>query len=119
MVVTILTRTWHSVRNTGRMPRSNTGNFTQTTMSLPGKPGNSPSGGDTLKSVTFRNSKDIYHFILGKNGVDGDFLFEKSAATSAHVLRELLFLVVAHLGLHLLQDGLCVADDLVLEERAN
>jgi hypothetical protein len=76
--VTLLTGTGNSGRNTGRMPRSDTGNLTKTTMGLTGKTGDTPTGDDTLETATLGHSKDINLLGLGKDTVNSDLLFEQS-----------------------------------------
>src|SRR5210317_1738889 len=73
--VTVLTGTWDSAAHTSRVPRSNTGNLTKTTVSLTRQTGNTPTGGNSLISVTLGNSDNIDEFILGKYGVNSNFLF--------------------------------------------
>mmetsp|Transcript_16940 Transcript_16940/g.30735 ORF Transcript_16940/g.30735 Transcript_16940/m.30735 type:complete len:372 (+) Transcript_16940:253-1368(+) len=78
MEVTVLTSTRHRIRNTGRMPRSNTGNLTQTTMGLTGKTSDTPTGGDSLITMTLGDTKNINELILGEDGVNSDLLLEKT-----------------------------------------
>jgi hypothetical protein len=75
--VSVLTSTGNSGGNTGRMPRSDTGNLSETTVSLTGKTGDSPTGGDTFVSLTLGNSNNINILVLGEDRVDSDFLLEK------------------------------------------
>mmetsp|Transcript_28676 Transcript_28676/g.42472 ORF Transcript_28676/g.42472 Transcript_28676/m.42472 type:complete len:338 (-) Transcript_28676:127-1140(-) len=78
MEVTVLTGTGNSTGNTGRMPRSNTGNLSQTTMRLTGKTGNTPAGGDSLESTSLGHTNHINVLVLGEHTVNGDLLLEKS-----------------------------------------
>jgi len=75
--VSVLTGTGNSVTDTGRVPRSNTGNLTETTMGLTGKTSNSPTGGDTFISTTLGNSNNIDKLVLGENRVNSHLLLEK------------------------------------------
>lgn len=75
--VTLLTGTGDGGGDTGRMPRSDTGDLTQTTVGLTGKTGDSPTGGDTGVTFTLGNSQNIHVFILAEDRVDGDFLLEE------------------------------------------
>jgi len=76
--VSVLTGTCDGGRNTGRMPRSNTGDLSQTSVGLSGKTGDTPTGGNTLVTATLGNSEYINVFVLVEDRVYGDFLFEKT-----------------------------------------
>ena len=75
--VSVLTSTGNSGGNTGRVPRSDTSNLSETTVGLTGKTGDSPTGGDTFVSLTLGNSDNINVLVLGEDRVDSDFLLEK------------------------------------------
>jgi hypothetical protein len=75
--VTVLTGTGNSGGNTGRMPRSDTSNLTQTTMSLTRQTSDTPTGDDTLVTVTLGNSKYIHVLVLAEDRVKGNLLLEK------------------------------------------
>merc|ERR1740121_2574046 len=50
VVVSVLTGTGHLKLNTSRMPSTNTGNLSETTMGLTGETGDAPTGNDTVDS---------------------------------------------------------------------
>lgn len=77
MEVSVLTGTWDGSGDTGRMPRSNTGNLSQTTMGLTRKTRDTPTSGDTLETVTSGNSDDINLVVLGEDRVDSELLLEE------------------------------------------
>ena len=52
MMVAVLTSTGHRVRDTRRMPRTNTGNLTKTLVGLTGKASDAPAGDDALEALT-------------------------------------------------------------------
>ena len=76
--VSILTGTGNGSGNTGRMPRSNTGDLTKTTMGLSWKTRDTPTSGNTLVTATLGNSDNINILVLVENRVDGDLLFEQT-----------------------------------------
>lgn len=75
--VSVLTSTGNSGGNTGRVPRSNTGNLSKTTVGLTGKTSDTPTSGDTFVTTTLGDSNNIDLFVLGENRVNRDFLFEQ------------------------------------------
>mmetsp|Transcript_11480 Transcript_11480/g.29051 ORF Transcript_11480/g.29051 Transcript_11480/m.29051 type:complete len:266 (+) Transcript_11480:1804-2601(+) len=60
------------------MPRSDTGNLSETSVGLSGKTGDTPTSGNSLVTVTLGDSDDINVLVLVKDGIDSDFLFEES-----------------------------------------
>mmetsp|Transcript_27743 Transcript_27743/g.50405 ORF Transcript_27743/g.50405 Transcript_27743/m.50405 type:complete len:294 (+) Transcript_27743:179-1060(+) len=76
--VTVLTSTRDRGGHTGRMPRSNTGHLTKTSVGLTGKTSDAPTGSDTLVTVTLGDSHDVHLLILGKDGIDSDFLLKQA-----------------------------------------
>jgi len=75
--VTILTGTWDCGRHTSRVPRSNTGNLTETTVGLTWETGDTPTGSDTLESLTFGDSNNIDLFVLCEDRINSDLLLEE------------------------------------------
>jgi len=76
--VAILTSTRYSVRHTSRMPRSNTSNLAKATVCLAGKAGDTPTSCDTLVSTPLGYTENIHKFILRKDRVNSDLLFEET-----------------------------------------
>lgn len=58
------------------MPSTDTGNFSETSVSLPGETGSTPSSGNTLVTVTLGNTNDVNALVLLEDGADVDGLFE-------------------------------------------
>ena len=75
--VAVLTGARDGRGNTGRMPRSDTGDLAETTVGLTGKAGDAPTGGDALVSLTLGDADDVEVLVLGEDGVDGDLLLEE------------------------------------------
>ena len=75
--VSVLTSTWDSGGHTGRMPGSDTGNLTETTMCLSGKSRDTPTSDDTLKTVTTSYTEDINQFVLTEDRIHRYLLFEQ------------------------------------------
>jgi len=59
------------------MPRTDTCNLSETTMSLSGKTSGSPSGGYTLVSFSFGYTDHVDHFVLGENAVASNLTLKK------------------------------------------
>jgi len=76
--VSVLTGTGDSGGHTGRMPRSDTGNLSETSVCLTGKTGDTPTSGHTLVTATLGNTDNVNVFVLVEDGVNSDFLFEES-----------------------------------------
>ncbi len=74
----VLSSSWYSVGYTGRMPRSDTSNLSQSLVGLSGQTSGSPSLGYSCKSVTFGYSDYIDHLVLLEDGIDGYFLFKEA-----------------------------------------
>lgn len=77
MVISQLTSSGDSPSNSGRVPCSNTSNFSVTSVRFLLEMFNSESLDDSLESFTFGNSQNIQHFIGLENRVNSDFFFEK------------------------------------------
>ena len=67
VMVSLLTSSWHGELDPAWMPGSNTGNLSQTLVSLPGQLLGVPSASHALESMTFGHSNHVDHFILGKD----------------------------------------------------
>jgi len=78
MVVSQLTSSGNIPSYSGRMPGSNTSNFSVTSMGFLLEMFNSESFDDSLESFTLGNSENIEIFVLFENAVNSDFFFEKS-----------------------------------------
>lgn len=79
VVVTHLTSTGNSPLDMVRVPGTNTGDLTQTLVSLTGQLGGTPTAGDTLETVTLGDSNDVDHLVLLEDAVDLDGLLEEVA----------------------------------------
>jgi len=77
VVVSQLTSSGDVPSNSGRMPGSNTSDFSVTSMGFLLQVFNSESFDDSLESFTFGNSQNITIFVLFENGINSDFFFEK------------------------------------------
>ena len=80
VVVTTLTSTGNGPLDVGRMPSTDTSDLTQTLVSLTRKLLGTPTGSDTLETVTSSNGNHVNHLVLLENGVDGDGLLEEVVA---------------------------------------
>lgn len=79
VVVTHLTSTGNGPLDVVRVPGTNTGDLTQTLVSLTGQLGGTPTAGDTLETVTLGDSNDVDHLVLLEDAVDLDGLLEEVA----------------------------------------
>lgn len=79
VVVTHLTSTGNSPLDVVGVPGTNTGDLTQTLVSLTGQLGGTPTAGDTLETVTLSDSNDVDHLVLLEDAVDLDGLLEEVA----------------------------------------
>merc|ERR1712072_110259 len=77
-MVTVLTSTGHRVFDTARVPRTNTGDLTETLVGLAGELGNTPTGDHTLVTLTLGDGDGVDHLVLLEHAVDGDGLLEES-----------------------------------------
>jgi len=77
--VTVLTSTSAGEADASRVPCSDTGNLAETTVSLAGKTGDTPTSNHTLVTVTTGSRADIHNFTLRKELVDFNLLFKEIA----------------------------------------
>lgn len=78
VMVTLLTGTSHGELNAGRVPRTDTGDLAETTVSLAGKTGDTPTGDDTDETVTLGGSAGIKNLALTEDLLDRDLLLEQT-----------------------------------------
>jgi len=78
VVITFLTTSSNGVGNSGRMPSTNTGNFSQTSMGLSGQFLGTPSGGNTFSTMTLGNTAAVQVLVLFEDLRDRDLLFEET-----------------------------------------
>ncbi|KAM3082632.1 hypothetical protein ACMFMF_011941 [Clarireedia jacksonii] len=78
-MVSVLTSTGNSPLDVGRMPRTNTGDLSETLVCLSRKLLGSPSASNTLETVTLGDGNDIDHLILLEDGTDLNWLLEETA----------------------------------------
>jgi hypothetical protein len=79
-MVTHLTGTGNSPLDVGRMPSTDTSDLSETLVGLARKLLGTPTGGDTVVSVTLGNGNDINHLILLEDAGDVDGLLEELLA---------------------------------------
>jgi hypothetical protein len=79
VVVTHLTGTGNSPLDVARVPGTNTSDLAETLVSLTGQLGGTPTGGNTLETVTLGDGDDVDHLVLLEDGVDVDGLLEEVA----------------------------------------
>jgi len=77
VVVALLTGACNSGADTGRMPRPDTCDLTETTVSLTRKTGDTPTADHTLSTVSAGGGTDIENFTLAEDGIDCDLLLEE------------------------------------------
>jgi len=80
MMVTLLTRSRDREGHTTWMPRSDTGDLSETLVSLSGQFLCVPSRSDTMVTTTLGDTDAVDHFSLRKDGVDSNILFEVGSA---------------------------------------
>jgi len=77
MMVTVLTGTWDSPGNAGRMPSSDTSDLSETFVCLARQSRGSPTSGDTLETLTLGDADDVDHLVLSEDVVNVDLLLEQ------------------------------------------
>jgi len=77
VMVTLLTGTGQSETASRRMPGTNTSDLSETTMRLAGKSGNTPTGDNTLGSVTTSGTADVQSLAQRKHTVHVEVLLEE------------------------------------------
>jgi hypothetical protein len=80
VVVAHLTGAGASVANAGRVPGTDTGDLTQTTVGLAGQAGDAPTGHHTIVTLTLGDGADINSLTLSEDGGDSELLLEKLLA---------------------------------------
>ena len=80
VVVTHLTSTGNSPLDVGRVPGTDTSDLAETLVGLARKLLGSPTGGDTVVSVTLGNGNDVDHLVVLEDGGDLDGLLEETVA---------------------------------------
>jgi hypothetical protein len=75
--VSVLTGTGNSGGHTGRMPGSDTGDLTQTTVGLTRQTSDTPTGGHTFVTVTLGHTNHINVLVLAKDTVNSDLLLKQ------------------------------------------
>ena len=78
VVVTHLTGTGNSPLDVGRMPSTNTGDLAETLVGLARKLLGTPTGGDTLVTVTLGDGDAVNDLVLLEDGADLDGLLEET-----------------------------------------
>jgi len=79
VMVTLLTSTSNSVADSRRMPRTNTGDLSETSMCLSRQLLGSPSAGHTLSSVTLGDTNGVKVVVLCEHVTDTDLLLEQAS----------------------------------------
>merc|ERR1711904_24212 len=81
-MVTVLTSAGDAVLDTGRVPRADTGDLTETLVGLTGELGDTPAGDDTLVTLTLGDGNGVDHLVLLEHAVDGHGLLEEALSES-------------------------------------
>jgi hypothetical protein len=107
LMVTVLTRSSNREHDVGRMPSTDTGDLSETSMSLSGKLLGTPSSGDTFVTVTLGDGNDIDDLVLLEDGGNLNLLFEVGSGKLDLVgNRSTVDLDLHEVGLLLLETGL-------------
>jgi len=77
VVVSHLTGAGNSPLDVARVPSTNTGDLSETLVCLTRKLLGTPTGGDTVETVTLGNGNDVNHLVLLEDAGDIDGLLEK------------------------------------------
>lgn len=85
-MVTHLTSTGNSPLDVVRMPSTNTSDLAETLVCLARKLLGTPTGSDTVETVTLGDGNNVNHLVLLKDGVDRDGLLEQTVAEADLVL---------------------------------
>merc|ERR1739848_516344 len=86
------------------MPRTDTGDLTETLVGLTGELGDTPAGDDTLVTLTLGDGNGVDHLVLLEHAVDGHRLLEEALSESDLVGHG------ATVPLHLADVGLLLAE---------
>merc|ERR1712048_795485 len=78
VVITFLTTSSDGVGNSGRVPGTNTGNLSQTSMGLSGQFFGTPSGGNAFSTMTLGNTTAVQVLVLFEDLRNRDLLFEET-----------------------------------------
>jgi hypothetical protein len=78
VVVTLLTSAGDSKAHAGRVPGSDTGDLTETSVGLSGQSGDTPTADHTLGSVTAGGRADVEHLSLGEDRVHIHLLLKQA-----------------------------------------
>jgi len=78
VVVSVLTGTGNLELNTSRMPSTDTGDLSQTTMGLTRETSDAPTSDDAVNSATLGDTDDVDHFVLLEDRVHSDLLLEET-----------------------------------------
>jgi hypothetical protein len=78
VIVTVLTGTSDSVADARRMPGTDASNLAETLVSLTGQALGSPTGGNTLETVTLGDGDGVDELTLLEDGLNGDLLLKET-----------------------------------------
>ena len=78
VVVSALTSSGYTPGNSSGMPSSDTSDFSVTSVRFLLEMSYTPSGHDTLESVTFSDTNNVKNVVLTEDVIDSDFLLEES-----------------------------------------
>jgi hypothetical protein len=104
VVVATLTSTSNGVRDTSRVPSSDTSDFAETSVGLAWETTNAPTSSDTFESVTLGDAQSVDHVVDAEDGINSDFLFQEGLG-----IVDLLFDVLSTIDLDFQDVGLLLA----------